>query len=295
VKGRGSLGAQGRRPARSCPLGCATTARRVWREDGLRYLRCTGCGVVFSDISAAQYAAARHNVWDDDELASTTLEFYRDARLVPHSEYLSELARRRSGGTLLDIGCGLGVFLERAEAAGWDVHGCDTSPFWVEQARERTSAARVTCGEPSSELFSGRRFDVVTMWDVIEHIYDPLATLRIARDLLAPGGELFIRTPNFRYVWPLYGARRVLRSQVELGPLNHVVYFDARSMRRALALAGLRSCSWRVFPPPQVRVGGSTLSVGAKNAFAGMASCLAGASRGRLVIGSDLDVRSAAV
>lgn len=198
---------------------------------------------------------------------------------------------------MLDVGCGLGYFAERARASGWNVTGCEPSAAWSAAARRRLGSGVVIEGV-LDDVPANHRFDLITAWDVLEHIFDPIHFLGQIAVLLAPGGRLFIRTPNARYVLAVYRARRRLGHNVELGPLNHVVLFDAHSLRRALARAGLRPCSWRVLPPPQVdtfatgarRHRGSGPVVRAKNTWARTADELATRSRGRLVLGSDLDV-----
>jgi hypothetical protein len=125
--------------------------------------------------------------------------------------------------------------------------------------------------------------------------------LRSCARLLAPGGMLFLRTPNLAYVLPLYTLRRrIFRHRAAvLGPTNHVVYFTAHSLRRALTAVGLGSLEFPVFPPPQIAVSDSPLrrfnressmSVRLKNAWAGLAGLAAERTGGRIVLGADLDV-----
>lgn len=253
---------------------------------------CGRCGAVFSDVSEETYVHLRHNVWDEDQTSEQARRFYRDMRAAVHRDFLEYVGRDRSPGRLLDVGCGLGVFMQRAQEHGWEVHGCDTSAAWVAQARELLGASgAVTHSDALALEPCAGGYDLITLWDVIEHIYEPLEVLAHLRTLLAPGGQVFIRTPNILYVWPIYGFRRsLLGHPVELGPLNHVVYFQRATMGRALALAGLAPRVWRVFRPPQVPLGSSTTSVRLKNAYARIALAIADASGGYVVLGSDLDV-----
>ena len=118
---------------------------------------------------------------------------------------------------LLDVGCGLGFFLARAAEAGWDVTGCEPSQFWAARAGARVGSERVLLGTARHHALDGERFDLVTAWDVLEHVFDPLPLLERLRSLLAPGGRLSVRTPNLAYVLPLYALRRhVLGHSVEL-------------------------------------------------------------------------------
>jgi 2-polyprenyl-3-methyl-5-hydroxy-6-metoxy-1,4-benzoquinol methylase len=288
--------------ARLCPICGARRGRLVWSELGYAYLRCSSCGCIFSNITEADYERERHNVWNDERPDDDAVEFYGPARARAHDDFLRRsppVGNRR----LLDVGCGLGFFLARAQARGWEVHGIDSSPAWVELANSRLGADRVQKATVARASLEPRSFDLITAWDVIEHIFEPVPFLARLRELLAPGGRLFIRTPNITYAYPVYAARRLLlRHDVELGPTNHVVYFSARAMRLALNRAGLRAIDWSVHVPPQVAIAprrGVSLTsaqrglIAAKNSYSRLADGLATATAGRIVIGSDLDVFSA--
>jgi SAM-dependent methyltransferase len=199
----------------------------------------------------------------------------------------------------LDVGCGLGFFISSALARGWDAFACDTSDAWVARARERVGPDRVWLGGVEEIAADQPAFELITAWDVLEHVFDPRSFLSAIARLLAPGGRLFIRTPNEAWVYPTYGVRRLLlREQVELGPLNHVVYYRAATMRRALRVSGLKPLAWPVLAPPQVgyanrqasNAGRRTPVTRVKNAHARAADRIASASRGTVVLGADLDV-----
>jgi hypothetical protein len=114
---------------------------------------------------------------------------------------------------------------------------------------------------------------------------------------------VFLRTPNWAFIRLTYPVRsRVLQHDVRLGPLNHVVYFSARTLTYALRQAGFRSFEYRAFPPPQVRIvraaadpvsTETSISLYAKNALAATADRIASASRGRVSVGSELDMFAA--
>ena len=279
--------------ARACPVCATSRGRRIWSEEDYHYLRCAACHAVWTDISYEDYAARRHNVWDETQISAESEDFYGRARERAHREFLQRVAGPPA--RLLDVGCGLGYFLAQAQAAGWHVRGSDTSEAWVRQANERLGGQVASVGELPEALAPHERFDLITAWDVIEHVHDPLAFLEALASHLAPGGAIFLRTPNLAYVLPLYALRRRLGHDVRLGPTNHVVYFTAPALRRALERVGLRAVRWPVLAPPQVETfAGPTaepgVAVRAKNAYATIADRCAAISRGRVVAGSDLDV-----
>ncbi|MCW3067366.1 MAG: hypothetical protein JWN32_4538 [Solirubrobacterales bacterium] len=284
---------------RPCPLCGGRRARRRWREGAFDYAGCVRCGAFFADVEERRYEELRHNVWDDETPSDDALRFYGDARARAHLAFLRR-CRPFGGRRLLDVGCGMGFFLERASVDGWDSWGCEPSPWWAEAAGRRVGAGRVFRGRVEDMAERRAEFDLVTAWDVLEHVFDPLPFLRRIAELLAPGGRLFLRTPNLAYVLPVYRARRRLGHRVELGPTNHVVYFSARTLRRALSDAGLAPQRWLALPPPQVATFGDRVderyaparsaTVAAKNAWASVGQVAASASAGRLSLASDLDV-----
>lgn len=274
----------------------AARARPGWREAGERYVRCSACTTLFSDITEEHYLTAQRNAWHEEDLDTGTLAFYGDARGLVQDRFLAANPPA-AGGRLLDVGCGLGFFVERALAAGWDAYGCDSSEAWSAHARERIGNERVRTGELDAAIPEHAGFDLITSWDVVEHIFEPIPFLRAIAARLAPGGRVFIRTPNEAWVYPTYAVRRLLGEDVELGPLNHVVYYRSTTLERALEAAGLRAVQWPSLPPPQVSLGNRRSLNGSrrtavtvvKNAHARLGRQLATGTGGRLVISSDLD------
>lgn len=280
---------------RSCPICQGTRSRVFWREIQTphRVLRCSSCGAIFSDLSLQGYADEQHNAWNEEEVSEEVDLFYRVQREHVHNQFLDEAATLVQGRRVLDIGCGLGAFIERAAGRGWDAYGVEPSEFWAKEAGRRVGADHVRQGNFEDSDFASEQFDLITLWDVIEHVWDPVPLLQAAAKSLAPGGALFVRTPNIRYVAPVYALRRKLGETIDLGATNHVIHFSSSSLGDALTQAGLARQDWRTFSPPQVPIerGGRTVpgSVTAKVAFARLSDTLSRTS-GSAAIGSDLDV-----
>lgn len=163
------------------------------------------------------------------------------------------------GGRLLDVGCGNGGFLALAKQAGWQVKGVDFDAGAVQAARSR--GLDVYHGGIDVLAECEASFDVITLCHVIEHVHDPVATLRRLHALLKPGGMLWLDTPNFSSL----GARRFGVSWRGLEPPRHLVLFNPLSLKKALHEAGFQSFRqhWRglslfdVFAPSEAMVRGS--------------------------------------
>src|SRR5207253_93421 len=111
--------------------------------------------------------------------------------------HLKMLDRLSNGAkNLLEIGSGSGIFLETAAKHGWKLHGLDISQQAVELAHANCPTAQVICAPIERSGFSKETFNVIALWDVIEHVEDPEALLQEAQSLLASGGYLIMETPD---------------------------------------------------------------------------------------------------
>jgi 2-polyprenyl-3-methyl-5-hydroxy-6-metoxy-1,4-benzoquinol methylase len=159
------------------------------------------------------------------------------ARLFPKKRSFADRSVRNLprpvAGRLLDVGCGQGTFLEEMRQAGWEVEGVEPDPSAAALAR----ANNIPVLEASFEdapLRAGS-YDAVTMNHVIEHFHEPVEALRIARQLLRPGGILWIATPNLAS----RGHGVFGRDWIGLDPPRHLVLFDRTSLSRAVRQADL--------------------------------------------------------
>ena len=106
------------------------------------------------------------------------------------------LLHKRNGKSLLDIGCATGQFIhEFALATDWSVTGLEPIPTAADFARQ-TWGLKVISAPFSRAIFGENRFDVVTMWDVLEHMRDPSAILKDVYAILNPGGCLVLKIPD---------------------------------------------------------------------------------------------------
>lgn len=150
--------------------------------------------------------------------------------------------RHQPGGRLLDVGCGSGDWLVQMRELGWHVDGLDFDPAAVELARTRN--LNVRAGSLEAQGYDSETFDAVTLHHVIEHVPDPVATLRECHRVLRFGGRLVVATPNAHSL-----SHRMFRADWRgLEPPRHLHLFTGGSLRRALEAAGFR----RMTSHPQI-------------------------------------------
>jgi 2-polyprenyl-3-methyl-5-hydroxy-6-metoxy-1,4-benzoquinol methylase len=150
--------------------------------------------------------------------------FYRNLPRVP--------------GMLLDVGCGNGLFLLRAKAAGWAVTGIDPDAGAVMAAQlDGLNVFKGTLGD----LNFDHAFDVVTASHVIEHVHDPRSFVRSIFSVLQDGGSLWLTTPNVRSI----GHKFFGKYWRGLEPPRHLTIFSKKALRRLLESEGYTSIRFR--------------------------------------------------
>jgi 2-polyprenyl-6-hydroxyphenyl methylase / 3-demethylubiquinone-9 3-methyltransferase len=147
----------------------------------------------------AKFDAAAHRFWDVDG------EFKPLHRLNPvRSRYVLERATVR-GARVLDVGCGGGLLAESLARAGAAVTAIDLAPAMIETARLHAldSGFEIDYRVESAERLAATmtrndspRFDVLTCMEMLEHVPDPAATVKVFGDLVRPGGDVFVSTIN---------------------------------------------------------------------------------------------------
>jgi 2-polyprenyl-3-methyl-5-hydroxy-6-metoxy-1,4-benzoquinol methylase len=144
----------------------------------------------------------------------------------------------RTQGRVLDIGCGNGVFLLRAKAAGWEAVGFEPDPVAAQAVRQ--SGFKVY-ERDLGQLSNDGLFDVITLSHVIEHVHEPLLFMEQIRGLLKSGGQLWLATPNISSP----GHRWYGRSWLGLDPPRHLALFSPNALRELLNRAGYSDIRFR--------------------------------------------------
>ena len=154
---------------------------------------------------------------------------------------LADLRTHVSEGRILDVGCAAGLFLDEAGRVGFETKGIETNPEMAEIARDRFGLD-VAVGELKDLAVgaAGERpgdFSAVTFYNVLAHIRDPLQALRMAHDLLRPGGVLVVET------WDAESppARLLGRRWHMFNPPTVLYYLGRRTLPRLLERVGFET------------------------------------------------------
>jgi SAM-dependent methyltransferase len=223
-------------PPAACRM-CGSASVRPWLEkNGVPILRCAECdgGFVPDAAVPADLEALYGQAYFEGACATGYPTYEADLPLMERTfaRRLAWIAPRARRGRLLDVGTAYGAFLRVARADGWAAMGVEIAPDCA-RAAARYARAPVIAGDfLHADLPGG--FDVITMFDVIEHMRDPVASLDRAHALLAPDGIVVIETGDRASLW----ARALGRRWYFLDPPQHLSYFTARGLASLLAARG---------------------------------------------------------
>jgi 2-polyprenyl-3-methyl-5-hydroxy-6-metoxy-1,4-benzoquinol methylase len=145
------------------------------------------------------------------------------------------LLRFRSGGSILDVGCGLGFFLRALDSKQWDRYGIEPMPVPYREAARALGSERIFNSELLAAGLPSSKFDVVTFWDSLEHLPNPRAILQDAGRLLRPGGIVLIGLPNFGG----YQARHFGEDWFGLSLPHHFYHYTSETLTKLLEKCGL--------------------------------------------------------
>ncbi|MBX7253532.1 MAG: class I SAM-dependent methyltransferase [Candidatus Promineofilum sp.] len=223
-------------------------------------VECRHCGLVYAnprwptDTVLEAYTSVEDETYVEERHG-------RELTFRHHLRRIERIVGPAAGRALLDVGAYIGVFVEVAAAAGWRAQGVEPSSWAAAEAQRRGLA--VHTGTLDSVDLPPESFDLITMWDVIEHLSDPAAELARARRLLRPGGWLVAHTMDISA--PL---ARIMGPRWPWLMDMHIYYFDRRTLPAMFTANGLRVV-WQGTQGRYLRLGYLATRVGGLNAGLG--------------------------
>jgi len=238
-----------------CPICGGSDSKQRYQITRFEVLSCRRCRQIYlypllspeeiREIFAQLYTTGQGSV---PELRSYYGFCYDDDPSNPlvqlYERWLDAIELHQDPGTLLDVGCGTGLFLSVARRRGWQPFGIDDSVEATQYARDHFGL-EVWVGEFSDFGAEGRSFDLITGWDIIEHARRPLELFEAVRGCLAPAGLLGLSTPNQRSILDVVaGTLYRLSGGFVTAPLEkfyveqHFLYFTPDTLASALESSG---------------------------------------------------------
>lgn len=224
-----------------CYLCGRTDPTTMFAQGPYRVVRCQGCRLVFTTprLSPEQIEAMYQTAYWSSECAKDFgyTDYLNDAELYLATYRMRReviTSRKPTPGRVLDIGSAAGFFLATMKEVGWECHGIELSEFMAAKSKELFQLEHIRSGTITSSPYSDGFFDVVTFWDVIEHLEDPLVHLKKARELLKPDGLLIVETQNVESRF----ARVMGKNWQHYKMAEHLYHFGPSTVRTLLDRAG---------------------------------------------------------
>jgi len=218
---------------RACPVCHATDSREIFKKNGGTYVACNKCEMVFLNPVLKDEELIKYYQFNNSNQAlahDSETEFYRRI----YTSGLDLISQYKSKGALLDIGCSSGLFLDVA-ANRFSPHGIELNKVEVEIAR---SKGYVVWDRPINavDFEENDKFDVITLWDVFEHIKEGKAYLQNLRGNLRAGGVIFLQIPSVDSL-----AARIMRDKCNMfDGLEHVNLYSIKTISALAKEAGYK-------------------------------------------------------
>ncbi|MSR86234.1 class I SAM-dependent methyltransferase [Candidatus Woesearchaeota archaeon] len=223
-----------------------------------RLQKCSSCDLLFTDqdsidmtkMYSKDYFDGVHGNFFVDCKKDYATRIDKSKKLQNFQYVLKKIKETKGQGTFMDIGCATGVFLDMAQKEGYDVTGVDVSDFACTYARENFGVKTLN-GKLEDLKIEEKSFDIITMWDVIEHVPDPHAFLAEVHRVLKDDGIIFVLTVNDSSLMG-WGAEAAYLGTLKtiptftrmIHPIHHNYHFKEKHLQRYLEKNGF-SLSWK--------------------------------------------------
>lgn len=228
-----------------CPVCDGQQFTELFRKHGEPFVQCNDCGLIL--INPRPIHAEVLETYDADYskgyVAKAASKRRRSARWV------GRMRARVPAGRWLDVGCSAGFIVEAARNAGYDAWGVDVEAWGVGYARDTLGLANVRVGALEAQGFAAGSFDVISAYEVIEHVPDLNAFLAELKRLLAPNGVIVLHTPDVGH----WRRPKDLASWEAIIPSEHLYYFSRATLARLVEKHGLSVAHWGFTLKPGLR------------------------------------------
>jgi 2-polyprenyl-3-methyl-5-hydroxy-6-metoxy-1,4-benzoquinol methylase len=199
-----------------------------YEKNGL--VKCQSCEFVFMEKIPTLEELNMHY----SNYSYTDEAYYSPLTKDVYNSLLDEFEKYRKTGKILDIGCGRGWFLTEAKKRGWEIYGTEYSEAAIELCKE--NGINMKAGKLEKSTFNNEMFDVITSFEVIEHINNPIEEMKNIHSFLRQGGLFYFTTPNFNSILRYY-----LKSDYDvIGYPEHLSYYTRKTINKLMLNSGFR-------------------------------------------------------
>jgi len=216
-----------------CPVCGGDRFESLFKKGGEPFVRCRECRLVL--INPRPVSKEVEKTYDADY--SDAYIRKADKKLKRCRRWVARIARHFVAcGRWLDVGCSAGFVVAAANEAGFEAYGVEIEPAAVAYGRDTLGLENLSCGILAEQRYTDAFFDVITLYDVIEHVPDLNGVVAELARILKRGGVIEIRTPDVGH----WRTPKPLSEWKELKPSEHLYYFSYETLSRLFANHGLR-------------------------------------------------------
>ncbi len=225
---------------------CDAPIRFNLKKNGYDIYRCDSCGLARTDLRQQYdtFIVEQYNkgYFTGDLSRGAYINYKEDKPFIVRNmrKFLSEIKKVKPNGRLLDVGCAMGFFVEIALEAGYDAYGFDPSSYAVENAVKLNGHTRIRLGSIASVSYPPKAFDVITLFDVFEHLGDPKKDLRKLYGFLKDDGIIVIATGDTES----FMAKQLGRRWTFYIPPQHLFFFNRTTLTKLLETEHLEPVRW---------------------------------------------------
>ncbi|MEK8088973.1 class I SAM-dependent methyltransferase [Thermithiobacillus plumbiphilus] len=219
-----------------CNLEATQTSKKL---GGYSIYKCEDCSLRFApdafnvEVSYTSIYDTQEYVVNHVNMLHNTIDKKYFSEIITYQPFFN-LLKDPKGKNLLDVGCGVGRFCHAAHSLGWNVRGIDISARAVEIGNAYANFALEKC---TIEEMAARnvKFDVITSFEVVEHLVNPLSFLNTCKKMLKPGGKVFLTVPNWHCEQVQNSTHR------DWNPPIHLCFYTEKALIALVEKSGLVS------------------------------------------------------
>ncbi len=230
----------------TCPICNGTTFTDLFTKDEEPFVECQRCSLTMINPRPT-YASILKGYTEDYSQGYINK---KDKKIRRVKRRVRKMKKIRPEWRWLDIGCSAGFILSVAKSANYDTYGIEIDPLGVKYAREALGLDNIFQGTFEEHRFDDNFFDIITLYDVIEHVQNLNEIITELKRILSKNGVIEIWTPDI-------GHWRVPKSLIEweaIKPSEHLYYFNKKTLSMLLNKHGLKIIKKRFSLKPGLHV-----------------------------------------
>ncbi|MBU4332459.1 class I SAM-dependent methyltransferase [Patescibacteria group bacterium] len=224
-----------------------------------KIVKCRKCGFVFRNVILDFKETER--LYSENYFTEEQKDYFFQNRAVKIKDFTERISNiekiHLTKGRILDVGCAIGTFLHICKQRGWEIYGQEISEYAANYA-QRELNSQIFKGKLSELNLPANYFDVVTLWDVVDHSEESVRLLKDTYRILKNGGLIAVQTDMedsliYRLAhWCYVLSRGLIKSPVKMGhPIHHCVFYTPNTLRMALSSVGFKAVGIKRVPFPR--------------------------------------------